>query len=95
MTLTKNIGDRIKELRKRSGLSLDELASRAEMSKSGIWEIESGSSDPRLSTLRKIASALGVPLYQMLTNKDFDTGISGQEMRVLQAMRHMPRETVQ
>ncbi|MFX1518563.1 MAG: CBS domain-containing protein [Promethearchaeota archaeon] len=48
----------IRRMRKRLGLTQTELAQRANVSQSLIARIESGSVDPRLSTLRRILEAL-------------------------------------
>jgi transcriptional regulator with XRE-family HTH domain len=55
------LGERIRELRKRKGYTLDELAARSESSKSYIWELEN-KDPPRPSgeKLALIAEALGV-----------------------------------
>ncbi|MEM1511319.1 MAG: CBS domain-containing protein [Candidatus Jordarchaeales archaeon] len=49
----------LKQARKRLGITQEELARMAGVSQSLIARIESGSVDPRLSTLRKIINALG------------------------------------
>lgn len=85
--MTDPLGARHKELRKRIGLSLDDVAQAAGMSKSGVWEIEKGRSDPRLSTIRKLASALGVDVYQLLSENDLSPSLTTKELRVLHAMR--------
>ena len=48
----------LRQARKRLGLTQEELARRAGVSQSLIARIESGSVDPRLSTLRKIVAAM-------------------------------------
>ncbi len=48
----------IRRMRKRLGLTQTDLAQRANVSQSLIARIESGSVDPRLSTLRRILEAL-------------------------------------
>ncbi len=48
----------LKQARKRLGITQEELAKMAGVSQSLIARIESGSVDPRLSTLRKIVNAL-------------------------------------
>ncbi|MEM1657789.1 MAG: CBS domain-containing protein, partial [Candidatus Jordarchaeales archaeon] len=48
----------LKQARKRLGITQEELARMAGVSQSLIARIESGSVDPRLSTLRKIVNAL-------------------------------------
>ncbi len=48
----------LKQARKRLGITQEDLAKRAGVSQSLIARIESGSVDPRLSTLKKIVNAL-------------------------------------
>ncbi len=52
-----NVQD-IKNMRKNAGLTQSELAKRANVSQSLIARIESGSVDPRLSTITKIIQAI-------------------------------------
>jgi transcriptional regulator with XRE-family HTH domain len=59
-------------LRARRNISQKELASRAGMSQPRIAEIESGEANPRLSTVKKIAKALGVTAGQLLTEDGVD-----------------------
>lgn len=49
------LGDRLRELRQRHGLTLRELAARAEVSPGLLSQLENGVTDPSLSTLRKLA----------------------------------------
>jgi len=61
------VGDRIRYLRTRRVLTLQELAAKAGMPRwQTVWEIETGKSRPRPSTLRKIAAALGVEPADLL-----------------------------
>jgi len=62
--------EEIRKLRKRAGLTQKELARRAGVSQSLIARIESGSVDPRLSTLRRILQALEEYVSEQLTAKD-------------------------
>ena len=64
MTEELNIGLRVQEFRKKSRLSLRELAAQAELSPSMLSQIESNSVNPSINTLKNIASALHVPLFQ-------------------------------
>lgn len=55
------LGESVKRLRERCGLSLQEVADRSLLSKAHIWEIESGSSvNPTIRSLCCIAIALDV-----------------------------------
>lgn len=56
------LGERIREIRIKRGLSISGLADMAELNKSQIFRIENGLSDPHYSTLMKIARALEVNL---------------------------------
>lgn len=87
------IGRRLHELRTRAGLSLDDVARSAGMSKSGVWEVEAGRNDPRLSTIRKLARALGVDTYQLLAEDDLSPSLSTLELHILHAVRKAMEET--
>ncbi|MFG6488228.1 helix-turn-helix domain-containing protein [Roseateles sp. BYS78W] len=56
-----NIGHALKVCRSAKRLSLGELAGRTELSTSYLSMIESGKREPTLSSIEKIASAMGVP----------------------------------
>ena len=61
------IGSRIKEQRLGWGMSLDALARKVGMSKASIWSIEKGRSDPWISTVIKLATALRVSVSWLAT----------------------------
>ena len=55
------LGERIRRLRERRGLTVQELAVRAQTSYQNIWRIERGDQrDPSIALTRSIARALGV-----------------------------------
>ena len=61
------IGSRIKHLRKQQGLTLDELASRSELSKGFLSQLERNLTTPSIPTLPLLSPALAVTsrlLYQ-------------------------------
>jgi transcriptional regulator with XRE-family HTH domain len=61
--MTTSIGTKINRLRKEKGYTLDELAERAESSKSYIWELENKNPPrPSADKLAKIAKALDVTM---------------------------------
>ena len=67
------IGDRIKKLRMDKGLSLSELAERADVAKSYISSIERNlQSNPSLQFLEKISSVLGVTVDSLILDQDLD-----------------------
>ena len=64
-----HLGDKIKELRKEKGLTLDKLAKEATLSKSYLWELENRESQsPSAEKLSAIADALGVTADYFLDN---------------------------
>ena len=57
-----SIGHKVRTLRKRSGLSLQNLAKRSDVSAAAVHKIEQGGMVPTITTLLKIAGALGRPV---------------------------------
>jgi Zn-dependent peptidase ImmA (M78 family)/transcriptional regulator with XRE-family HTH domain len=57
----------LKRLRSVGGLTQEELAERAGLSRAGYRNIETGRTIPRSSTLEALAEALDVPLRELLT----------------------------
>ncbi|MCL2856149.1 MAG: helix-turn-helix transcriptional regulator [Oscillospiraceae bacterium] len=51
----------VEEIRKQKGISLSELSRRSGIAKSTLFYIELNATDPKLSTICKIAKALDVP----------------------------------
>ena len=64
------IGDGIRRERLRRGLTLAQLASQVSLTVSALSQIERGASDPSISSLRRIASAFGIPMFQFLVGTD-------------------------
>ncbi len=58
---------RLRELRRRRALTLQELGEKAGVSYNSVWRIEHGKHGARPSTLRRLAAALDVPVEE-LTN---------------------------
>ncbi len=57
-----DVGKRINQLRMKNDLTLDELASRTELTKGFLSQLERNLTSPSLQTLEDIASALGVSM---------------------------------
>lgn len=66
------IGQKIQELRKKRGLTQDELAQKTNLSLRTIQRIEAGEVDPRLYTVKIIAVALGVTLEEIMPENKRD-----------------------
>ncbi len=68
------IGEKVRDLRRKKGLSLTEFARRAGMSKSMISQIEGGNANPSVDTVRAMAAALEVPVFTLFLQDDEDRG---------------------
>lgn len=59
-----DIGNKIKELRNRNGLTQEELADRSELSKGFISQLERNLTSPSISTLQDLLQCLGSSLSE-------------------------------
>ena len=73
------VGRRIRELRKRKGLSLARLAERADLNDKYIGQVERGDENLTLRSLLKIAAALEVPVTDLFP-EDMDDGRVAEEL---------------
>lgn len=64
------IGHKIKQLRKQKDLTLEELASRCELTKGFLSQIERDISSPSIATLSDILEALGSSLSEFFSDDD-------------------------
>jgi transcriptional regulator with XRE-family HTH domain len=55
-----HFGKRLKDLRDARDWSQEQLARETNVSQVTIWNLETGRTQPRLDTIRKLAAALGV-----------------------------------
>ncbi len=91
-----HLGARLRELRTERGLSLSELARRANVGKGSLSEIETGRRNPTVETLYAICEPLGVPLTALLGEDPGADSVSENGLRtVLLSVRHLPEHTVE
>lgn len=64
-----DIGGRIRQLRIKNDLTLAELASRTELTKGFLSQLERNLTSPSIQTLEDIAEALGVTMAQFFTEE--------------------------
>jgi transcriptional regulator with XRE-family HTH domain len=57
---------RLKAIRERRGLTQEQLAEKSGVSRTYLARLETGRQDPTLSTLEKLAKALGVKVGRLL-----------------------------
>lgn len=78
-----SIGSRLKELRTRSGQSLQQVADAVGASKPHIWELEAErSKNPSLDLLTKLAAHFKVPVSDLLSeNTSSDMMVFGREFK--------------
>jgi transcriptional regulator with XRE-family HTH domain len=62
-----SIGARLRTLRTEHGFSIRALAERADISSSVISEVERGKTEPSISTLKRLAAALGTSITYFFT----------------------------
>lgn len=67
-----NLADRIQQLRKRKGISQEELADRIGVSRQAVSKWENGTSDPSTSNLLAIARLYGVSAEELLRSAGDD-----------------------
>ena len=78
-----SLAQRVRDFRYSKGWGPDELANRAEISRTALYQIESGKTGlPRAGTLRRIAVALEVPMDDLLGMKRKPTSTQAGADRV-------------
>ena len=78
------LGGRIRAARQQRGLSVAELATSAGVSKSLVSQIERGIAAPSIDTVRRLASALQVPVFSLfLEEPDNGMIVRRQHRRVV------------
>src|ERR687895_583839 len=64
------LGERVRELRRGRGLTLEELAERSEVSRAMISKVERGEKNPTLVVAAKVAEGLGITLSELLGTEE-------------------------
>lgn len=76
------IGKRLRELRGRRGESLEAVSDRADLSRAFLSQVERGVSSPSVTSMTKLAQALGVSLSALFVSAaDDDEGFVGADDR--------------
>ena len=64
------LGSKIRHLRELKGVGQEEFADMAGIHRNHVGLLERGKIDPRLSTLTRVAEALGVTIASLLTDEE-------------------------
>jgi transcriptional regulator with XRE-family HTH domain len=78
------IGDNIKRIRLAKNLSQKEVISSAKLDAAQYSRIESGKTDPSVTTLDRIAKALGVSLAELFAATDELREINSQDKTIME-----------
>ncbi len=73
-----NIGEKIRDLRVKNGLTQEELADRAELSKGFISQLEHNLTSPSISTLEDILQCLGTSVADFFADERDDQIVFGE-----------------
>jgi XRE family aerobic/anaerobic benzoate catabolism transcriptional regulator len=89
--LLREVGQRIRSARKAAGLTAEELARRAEVSRRTVTEAEAGRANLTLTRLHGLARALELPLAQLI---DHDPAVLRRGRIALVGLRGAGKSTV-
>ena len=83
--ITANVGERVRQVRDKKGLSLEDVSQRTDIDVSMLSQIEEGAVAPPLGTIIKLAKALEMRMGYF---------ISGEQERPYTIVRHRDRKVV-
>ena len=84
--LAPQIGERIRRIRKKEGLSLEGLALRCDMNPAYVGHIERGMRNPTLATLERICKGLGIRVEDLFKGLDVPVDMESAAVRHLSSM---------
>jgi transcriptional regulator with XRE-family HTH domain len=86
------LGQRIRTLRKLKGWTQQDLGDEADVNYKFIGEIERSRQNPSFTILEKIATALGVDLYELFRFEQEFQNRSIVELKLMNILKKMPEE---
>lgn len=95
-----DIAKKIKQIREAKGMTAKEVITAVGMGAAMYSRIENGKTEPSLSTLEKIAKALGVALSDFFTDEDVNTDINSydgslmEKVKAIEALSDEEKKTV-
>ena len=92
--MTNALGDKVRELRKKKGMTLEELANEIGSGKSYIWELENkGVKRPSAEKLNEIARVLGVTPEYLTDDSAQMVEADAIDQAFFRKYQRMPSET--
>ena len=94
------VAERIKQIRKAKSLSQKEVTAAINMGTAQYSRIENGRTDPSISTLEKIAQALGVTLAELFADGGQPTEVNStdrtlmEKVKLMEALEEKERHTL-
>ena len=82
-----NIAKRIKQIREAKGMTAKEVVSAIDMGAAMYSRIETGKTEPSLSTLEKISKALGVKLSELFETDDNLTDVNSYDASLMEKIK--------
>ena len=82
-----DIGKNIKKIREAKGLTAKEVISAINMGAPMYSRIETGKTEPSLSTLKKIAQALGVSLSELFIDENEEKEVNSYDKTIMEKIR--------
>lgn len=97
INIKRELGQRIRILRKRQGLTQEEMADKCGLHWTYIGGLERGERNPTLTTMQKVAAGLGVGVVELIQTKALDATAqenSQSEGKLMKLLRRNDAETM-
>jgi transcriptional regulator with XRE-family HTH domain len=96
--IKRELGQRIRNLRKRQGMTQEEMADKCGLHWTYIGGLERGERNPTLTTMQKVALGLGVGLTDLIQTKVFQAAAEAEqsqsEGKLMKLLRRRDAQTM-
>lgn len=92
------IGENIKKLREKNGMSQSELAAKIGKSRTAVWQYERGDTIPRMGAIEEMARVFGVKKSAIIENRTeygFLNLATDDERELIELYRQLPTKAQQ
>lgn len=87
---SKEIGEKLREFRKRRGLTQEQLAEKLDVTFQQIQQYEAGTSRLNTDKLQAVAIALSVPVAAFFEESEIESTLSEEEQKLINGFRSLP-----